>query len=133
MTKTPITIGMDEPFSRVWGLIRDHKIRHIPVVDSSKRLRGIITQRDLYRTLSPKKKVEEDGLFYLKEDLDKFILSEIMTEKVVTLSENQTIGFAFNLMVKKKFGCIPVVDKKQVLIGIVTQIDLLRAVSKYFI
>jgi len=133
MVTNLITIGMDEPFSRVWDVLRINKIRHLPVINDNGKLKGIITQRDLYRTVSPRKKVEEDGLFYLKQDLDKFILSSVMTEKVVTLSQNQSLGKALDVIVKRKFGCIPIVDEKGYLIGIVTQVDILRAISKYFI
>ncbi|MDD3375079.1 MAG: CBS domain-containing protein [Candidatus Omnitrophica bacterium] len=133
MVTNVITIGIDEPFSHVWDVLKPSKIRHLPVVDTQGKLKGIITLRDLYRIVSPRKEVEEEGLFYLKEDLEKFILSNVMTENVLTLSADQTLGQALDLMVKKKFGCIPIVDEEGVLIGILTQIDVLRAIAKYFI
>ena len=133
MVTDVVTIGIDEPFSRVWDVLKPRKIRHLPVVDTQGKLKGIITLRDLYRIVSPRKKVEEEGLFYRKQDLEKFILSSVMTENVLTLSANQTLGHAVDTMVEKKFGCIPIVDGEGMLIGILTQIDVLRAIAKYFI
>ena len=133
MIKDPVTIDIAEPFSRVWDIFRMKKIRHLPVINNKRELRGIITQRDLYRTVSPRKKVEEEGLFYRKEDLDQFLLSRVMTENPTTLSQDQTLGHAIDMMVNKRYGCIPIVDNDKKLLGILTQIDLLRAVATYFI
>ncbi len=53
MVKGPVTISVDAPFSRVEELFRIKRIRHLPVVNEKKVLLGIITETDLYRTLSP--------------------------------------------------------------------------------
>jgi len=133
MFKDPITIGIDEPFSRVWDILREKKIRHLPVVDPDGKIKGMITQRDLYRTVAPKKSVEEDGLFYNKEDLDKYILRHVMSKEIFSLSPYDTLGFVINAMVTKKFGCLPVMDTEGYLVGIITQIDVLRAISRFFL
>jgi CBS-domain-containing membrane protein len=128
-----ITVGLDAPFSKVWEMFTVHKIRHLPVVNHEKKLKGLVTQRDFYRIVPPKREVEDDGSFYLKEDLDKFILQKVMTVKVETLSPQDTLGKAIDIMVQKKYGCIPVVDEKGVLLGIVTQTDALKAIATYFL
>lgn len=133
MVKDPHVINIDAPFSRVWELLRTHSIRHLPVVDVDRKLRGMITQRDLYRTIAPKKKMEEEGLFYDKEDLDRFILRNVMTKKSEVLYEEDTLGKAIEIFIKKKFGSIPVVDPENLLVGIITPIDVLRAVSEHYL
>lgn len=131
MVKNVITIGLDDPFSKAWDIFRMHKIRHLPVVNRDQKIKGLITQRDLYKTLAPKKEIEDEGTFYLKEDLDKFILQKVMIKDVATLFADDTLGKAVDIMVKKKYGCLPVVDKQGVLVGILTQTDALRALAPF--
>ncbi|MDP8266763.1 MAG: CBS domain-containing protein [Candidatus Aceula meridiana] len=133
MTKNLITIGFNDPFSRVWDKIRTHKIRHIPVVNKSGELRGLISQRDLYRTVSPKKRIEDEGLFYSKERLDEYLIEQVMTAEVCTLTPSHTVGCAMDIIVKKKYGCIPIVDEKGILVGIITPIDILRAIANDYL
>ncbi|MGC9071229.1 MAG: CBS domain-containing protein [Acidilobus sp.] len=47
MTKTPITVKSSEPLSRALELMSEKKIRHLPIVDESNRLVGILTARDV--------------------------------------------------------------------------------------
>ncbi len=132
MVKNPYTINIDEPFSRVEEMFRVHQIRHLPVVDTSKKLRGIISQRDLYRILSPRKN-EDEVLIYDKKELDKFILKYVMSTEMVLLNPEDTIGRVMDIMITRKYGCVPIVDSKGVLCGIVTQLDLLKAIRCYFV
>ncbi|MFA6378328.1 MAG: CBS domain-containing protein [Candidatus Omnitrophota bacterium] len=128
-----ITVGLDTPFSQVWEIFSGQRIRHLPVINQDKKLKGLVTQRDFYRIVPPRKDVEDNGSFYLKEDLDKFILQKVMIDKVATLFPQDTLGMAINLMVQKKYGCIPIVDEKGVLVGILTQTDALKAIANYFL
>ena len=52
MASPVVTISVQEDFSEVEELFLNKRIRHLPVVDHN-RLVGIITQRDLYRVISP--------------------------------------------------------------------------------
>ncbi len=65
--------------------------------------------------------------------LDRFILKNVMNKKLSTLLPSDTLGNVIDLMVSKKYGCIPIVDKNNILAGVMTQIDVLRAIKKYFI
>jgi len=121
------TINIDEPFSRVWDIFRSLGVRHLPVVDDNGILQGIVTQRDLYRIVSPHRTMEGE-LVYDKMDLDKHILKYVMTKEVVTLSPDDTLRAALELMINSRYGCIPVVDENKYLAGIITQIDVLKMV-----
>ncbi|HOD12162.1 MAG TPA: CBS domain-containing protein [Candidatus Omnitrophota bacterium] len=133
MVKELITIGLEAPFSQVWEIFSMHRIRHLPVVDQDKKLKGLVTQRDFYRIVPSRCEVEDRGSFYLKETLDKFILQKVMIKDVLTLLPEDTLGKAIDVMVKKKYGCIPIVDQKGILAGILTQTDALRAIAQYFL
>ncbi|MFC1594163.1 HPP family protein [Candidatus Omnitrophota bacterium] len=128
MVTKPFTIGVDEPFSRVWDIFKIHSIRHLPVLNDERKLEGIITQRDLYKIISPRKTT--DGNFvYDKAELDQFILKHVMKKDVVALSPSDTLGHLVDVMVRKKYGCIPVIDETRYLAGIMTQIDVLRILA----
>lgn len=129
MVKKTVTVNIDAPFSEVEELLRVHNIRHLPVVDGDNVLKGIITQRDLYRTEAPMKTLDGDS-FYNKDSLDRYITKHIMTKEVATLSAKDTLASAIVMMAKHKYGCIPVVDEGNRLAGIVTQTDVLKIIAK---
>lgn len=124
-----IAINVDEPFSHVEEKMREFCIRHLPIVDKDNKLVGIITQRDLYRIQSPHK--DEDGnWFYDKELLDTHILKYVMTPDPFTLSFDNHLSDALLHMVDRKYGCIPIVDEGKMLLGVITQIDILNIAAQ---
>ena len=129
MTKKPVAIWVKEPFSKVVELMKTYSIRHLPVVGDKNRLVGIITQRDLYRIASPRKTMDED-IIYDKVSLDRFILENVMTTEIAALHPDDTLGRLIDLMYRKKCGCIPVIDENNYLLGIITHMDILRALAK---
>ncbi len=130
MVTSPKTVDIETPFSQVEILFRKHRIRHLPVVDEKMFLHGVITQTDLYRTVAPIKSLDGDFV-YSKEALDKYILKYIMTKEVVTLCPEDSFSSAMEIMVRRRYGCVPVIDKENILVGIITQIDILQTISKY--
>jgi CBS domain-containing protein len=52
-----------------------------------------------------------------------------MTKDVLTLGPNDTLAKALNIMAITKYGCLPIVDENKKLLGIVTQIDILKAIA----
>ncbi len=129
MTKNPVSLNEDDSFSRVEELIRERRIRHIPIVDKNNILKGIITQRDLYRVCPPRKTIEGDFV-YDHEELGKFLLKYTMTPDPFSLEPEDTLEYSIEIMVSKKYGCIPIADKNKKLIGIITHIDILKAILK---
>ncbi|MDD5440333.1 MAG: CBS domain-containing protein [Candidatus Omnitrophica bacterium] len=129
----PFTLNIDDPFSFTWDMFTTREIRHIPIINDDKTLAGIITIRDLYRIISPRKNMDDGGYFYDRETLDRYILRKVMTKDVFTLKPQDTIGKAVRVMAERKYGCVPVVDTNNRLVGIVTQIDILKTIAGYFI
>lgn len=132
MVKKTVAVNVGSPFSKVEELLRINNIRHLPVVDDDNVLKGIITQRDLFRTESPMKTMDGEH-FYSKESLDRYITKHVMTKDVVTLTGKDRLAAAIVLMAKHKCGCIPIVDERDHLIGIVTQTDVLKTISRHIV
>ncbi len=125
MSPEVVSIVEDTHFSNVPQLFTNHNIRHLPVVDEDNELVGLMTQRELYKIQSPRKL--EDGSWYYDESiLDNIILSHVMIKDLLTLHPEDTVKEAVFLMVHHKCGCIPIVDEKNILCGIITQHDILK-------
>lgn len=129
MTKDPVTLNIDEPFCRVAQIFQERDIRHLPIVNSKGSILGIISQRDLNRITSPKKNPAGDFL-YDPEELAKYILKQHIIQKVITLSPNDTLEKAVELMATQKLGCVPVVAPHGEVVGIVTVTDILNLFLK---
>ncbi len=129
MVTKVITVTVDEAFSHVEEKLHKNRIRHLPVVNASNKLVGIITERDLYRAVSPRQ--TEEGYYYDKAQLDSFVLKHFMAPDPLTLQPESTLAEAIEIMATRKFGCIPIVKPDKTLIGIVTQIDVLKFISKW--
>ena len=125
MTKTVVTINENEPFSHVAQRFNEFNIRHLPVVNNKGILKGIITQRDLYRVCPPRKD-QKGKWIWDTQALDSYILKHAMIKQVCTLSSTHTVAQALLIMADRKYGCIPIVDSKNKICGIITQLDILK-------
>ncbi len=129
MILPPIILKYNEKFSRVEAILREKQIKHLPILDENGRLGGLITLSDLYRTCSPRKNIEDGTFIYDHAQLDGFILKNVMTKDPFTLKETNTLKDALEVMTRGGFGCIPIVDDDRRITGIVTQTDIIRAIS----
>ena len=130
MVTRVFTAYMEDPLSAVEAKFRLHGVRHLPVVDGKNRVVGIFTLRDLSRWLSPRK--TEEGYRFDPDQLDRVILKYVMTKDPLVLGPEDALIDAVEIMARDKFGCIPIVDARHVLVGIVTQIDVLKFFARWF-
>ena len=121
MTKDPLTITPVETVGQADDLMNTNRIRQLPVVHG-KDLVGIVTDRDVRSFLS-------GSLLESVEDREKALnteVREIMTTEPITVSPDDDLPEAVELMIDEKIGGIPVVDDAEGLVGIVTYVDILR-------
>ena len=105
--------------------LRGSRIRHLPVVTRQNVLVGILTDRDVRQAgASDAPSMAEHELTYV---LAKLRVQDIMTQGVVTVRGTTPLAEAGQLLLQKKFGCLPVVGADNRLEGILTVSDLLRA------
>ena len=123
MTENPQSIAPDTSVRTAFFKMRSEGYRHLPVVDKGK-LVGMVTDRDLRRPdLSP----EPDGwhdYYNLEEDYE---VRHVMTTRVESMVPSDGLEKALRLLIDRKFGAAPVVDKNGDMIGIITTFDLMRA------
>ena len=125
MASPVITISETDDFSVVQEKLETHDIRHLPVVNGAGMLVGLITQRSLYKTHSPRK-LEDGSWYYDKELLNEFILKNVMLTNPFTLKQNDSLAEAVKDMSQFKFGCVIVIDDYRMPCGIVTRNDILK-------
>jgi acetoin utilization protein AcuB len=104
--------------------MREHDIRHMPVVDDKGALLGIISDRDLRR---PNWVDQAPDLAHDYQLDDALSVGDLMTTNVICVHTYDTLHKAVELFLAHRFGCLPVLDKDGALVGIVSPIDLLRA------
>ena len=114
MSAPPITVQADSSYQRALRLMDEHRLHHLPVVNGTGLLVGIVTERDLLLAAA----------HYGTADIE---VTEIMHKGALTASPEMTIAQAAQLMLQKRIGGLPVVDAQQQVIGVITETDLLKA------
>lgn len=92
------------------------------LVTENSELVGIITERDLIRRIvSPNK------------DINKTSLSEVMTNQPETLTKEDPIVFALNLMHLGRYRHVPLVNDENVPVGIITSKNIAQYISQFMV
>ncbi|CAN5815162.1 acetoin utilization AcuB family protein [soil metagenome] len=124
MKRDPRTVTPDDTLATALNLTREHRIRHLPVVLSTGGLTGIVSDRDI-RLAMPSPLAVADA--ERAEFLSRTSVAEVMTRDVITVSANDTIEDAANLLYQHRIGSLPVVSTDGQLHGILTETDILHA------
>lgn len=127
MTKNVITVSPDTPFQDALNLMRENKIRRLPVVDKGGRLVGIVVEKDLlYASPSPATSLSVFEIHYL---LSKIHVKDVMTKRVITVGEDCPLEEAARIMVDNKIGSLPIMRDKE-LVGIITETDIFKVFTE---
>lgn len=124
MTTPVLTLTPDTPFLDALKLMREHKIRRIPIVNEQGKLAGIVSERDLlHAEPSPATSLSVWEMNYL---LWKLRLGDVMTKAVITVTPLTKLQDAASLMIKHKIGGLPVVDAEERVVGVITETDIFK-------
>ena len=127
MTPDAKTVLASDSILQAGKLLKENGFKHLPVLDGSGSVVGVITDRDIKKaSASDATTLEVHELLYL---LDKLIVKDVMSGNPVTVAGDCAVSDAARLMVEKKIGCLPVVENGS-LKGIVTRDDLLRLMAE---
>jgi len=123
MTPDPITISDDAAIDEALKLMRDRKVRRLPVMDKKGKLVGIVAEKDiLYASPSPATSLSIHEIHYL---VSRIKVSEIMTKNVITVTDDTPLEEAARMMADNQIGALPVVHDGE-LRGIITETDLFK-------
>jgi CBS domain-containing protein len=125
MTREVVTLNEEDNLADLAAGMERYALRHLPVVDGRK-LVGLVSHRDvlrLTRSTLERAPVAAERDLSLKQQT---FVASVMTRHVDTARPETTVADAARILLAGKFGCLPVVDARGDLIGIVTEHDLLR-------
>ncbi len=116
MTREVVVLEAGDALIEVDDLLKRHHIRHLPVVEG-RRLVGLVSHRDLIRALARQSSGQAPRTLSVEE---------VMTREVETVAPHASAREAIDRLLENRFGCLPVVDARGELVGIVTESDFLR-------
>jgi predicted transcriptional regulator len=124
MYPEPIAVHEDDRLVQVAQRLAQRGVRHACVVDGTGVLIGIMSDRDVRRLLGdPRRTLDADGM---PKGAKELRVSAAMTPNPIALGQDDTIRSALELLVKYRFGALPVVDDDRRLRGIVSYLDVLQ-------
>ncbi len=127
MTPEPITVHLGQPLSDVYRLFKELPFHHVPVVDG-KRPVGMISATDILRLVYD---VDGHDEQMLRSYLDhQFTLEDAMTTDLVSVSSDQAVRAAADLMASGEIHSVLITDALGELAGIVTSTDLIRLLQE---
>lgn len=138
MTRSVVTADYAMPLEEAWRVLRERRIKALPVVDRAHRLIGIVTAGDFLRH------AQLDDLPGLAQRLRDFmrpstgthtdkaeVVGQIMTRRVRVASETRPLVELVSLLAEGGHHHIPIVDAEHRVVGIVTQTDLVSALYSF--
>lgn len=116
MTMMPHTIGDDIPIKKAMEIMREFRIRHLPVQKGGK-LVGVITDRDIKLARS-------------FQGQDELVVNDVMTPDPYTVHPDAELDEVVLNMAEHKYGCAVVQQSNGKVVGILTDNDSLRILGE---
>ncbi|MEO8013890.1 MAG: HPP family protein [Polaromonas sp.] len=137
MSRDLVTVAFDTPLQQAWALLRERRIKALPVVDKSFRIAGIITladfmraaELDVYEGFGDKLRNlvrTTASVFSSKPKL----VGQIMTRNVRVASMERYLVELLPLFGSTGHHHIPIVDEDKRLVGMITQSDLVAVLGR---
>jgi CBS domain-containing membrane protein len=137
MTPDPVTVSPRDTVLTALELMRDSRIRHVPVVEDDGELIGILSDRDLSSApaVIVRRRPAEDAVEGEQEEEEiqgrdavrALPVQDIYIRDPETIDEDADLSEAARILLENKFGCLPVMRGRE-LVGIVTESDFVRYV-----
>ena len=113
MTTDVVTVKREASIQEALALMKQHSIRHLPVVNKDKKLLGWVSDADLRGVL-------------IASMLEELTLDDVMVRKPHVAHPEMRLEDAAHLILERRIGGLPVVDDGR-LVGIITVVDILSA------
>lgn len=145
MERDVVTAHPDDDIASLLRTMRKHELPGVPVVDGSGRVVGIVTEADLVIR-------EEDADLHLPHHIDLFggviflepfkhyeerlrrafaaSVGDMMTADPVTIGPDEPVNRAARVIAERRHNRLPVVDADGKLLGVVTRLDVLEALTR---
>lgn len=124
MSSPVVTLKSGDQFVHAVRTMQSRRIRHLVIVDDGKMM-GLVSDRDLRRGLGGLPLQAQDERASASRSHMHVVMADVMSREVMTIEPSASIAEVAEIMVKNKFGSLPVLRDGN-LVGIVTEADLLR-------
>jgi CBS domain-containing membrane protein len=137
MSTPPLTVPFGCTLEEAWRLMRERRIKALPVVDRAQRIVGIVTVADFMKHADfasieglgarLRSLIRASGLTH---DDKPHVVGQIMTRQVRIASADRYISELLPLFSEAGHHHIPVLDEERRVVGVITQSDLIRALHR---
>ena len=132
MARDVISITQHTKLDDAWLLLRKHKIKALPVIDTERKVIGIVTIADFLKDISSNQTSILSGLEKLKQatrglQKDTRPVKDIMTRQVFTESMHAPVSGLITKLSDQGLHHVPIVNAQQQLVGMITQSDLIAS------
>lgn len=126
MSKRVVSVTMDDSLASVKDIFEHTRFHHLLVIEKGK-LMGVISDRDYLKAISPNlglaSETTRDAATLNKR------VHQIMTRKPITIQPDSDVFDAVALFNQHSISCLPVVDGKNAVVGILSWRDMFRALE----
>jgi CBS domain-containing membrane protein len=128
MSSPVVSLFAEQTLPLADDIMRFKHIRHLPVIDDAGHLVGLVSHRDLLRAQISSLTGLDEGQRRARQEHVR--VRELMTRDVWTVHAETLASVAGQTMAEHRYGCLPVIDQHQVLVGIITERDFLKFATK---
>lgn len=121
MTIDPVTVTPEATFPEAYSKMREKAIRHLPVVDKTGELVGVLARTDMLNASPSSDRAL--SIFEASYLLANLHVQDVMSSPPITVAEDAPLEEAARGMVERKIGCLPVMHEGQ-LVGLITETDI---------
>lgn len=119
MTRVVVTVAPDESPLMAWELMRRTGVHHIPVVSAGQRLHGLLSTQDLTETCTGT----------LADVSRRQVGDLVKSERTPRVRLDRPLDAVAETMLDSARDAVPVVDEHGRVVGVITVVDVLRAVA----
>ncbi|MCX5716981.1 MAG: CBS domain-containing protein [Nitrospirae bacterium] len=136
MSRNVLSVNKFEDITRAVNILAENNISGLPVVDRENHVVGIISEADVVSMVGSRRPHTFKDLLRhvlghpIPERKMGHIVGDIMTSPVVTIHPDTEISEAVRLMDERKVRRLPVVDKEQRLIGLISRSDIVKTMGE---
>jgi len=126
MTRKVVSVTPDTGVRAAFFKMKAHHIRHLPVIDDENKLIGIVSDRELRRPEWVDETPDIAHTYYLDDDMS---VGDVMITNVYVIHTYDNLRKAVKLLLDNQIGAAPVLDKTGALVGMLSAVDLMRALN----